>query len=69
MKNKLKSIRNEHHITQVELADLLDVSQQLVAAWENGRSTPRPLQMQEIEEYFNVPKEEIFLELLTTKLS
>lgn len=68
MKNKLKSIRNEHHITQVELADLLDVSQQLVAAWEKGRSTPRPLQMQGIEEYFNVPKEEIFFGAFNYKI-
>lgn len=36
LRNKLKSLRHEHNITQAELARLLSVSQVTVARWENG---------------------------------
>lgn len=60
MKNELKKLRKERGLTQSELAEKLMVSQQLVAAWESGRSTPRPYHMQILQNCFNIPKEEIF---------
>ena len=36
--DNLKQLRKEHHLSQEELAELLDVSRQAVSKWENGVS-------------------------------
>ena len=36
----LKQIRSEHHLSQEELAELLDVSRQAVSKWEQGQGYP-----------------------------
>ena len=36
----LKHIRKEHHLSQEELAELLDVSRQAVSKWEQGQGYP-----------------------------
>ena len=36
----LKQIRKEHHLSQEELAELLDVSRQAVSKWEQGQGYP-----------------------------
>ena len=36
----LKQIRKEHHLSQEELAELLDVSRQAVSKWEQGQGFP-----------------------------
>ena len=36
----LKQIRKEHHLSQEELAELLDVSRQAVSKWEQGHGYP-----------------------------
>ena len=36
----LKQIRKEHHLSQEELAELLDVSRQAVSKWEQGMGYP-----------------------------
>lgn len=60
MKNKLNDIRNKQNVSQEELAVLLNVSQKTVSSWETGRTTPKPSQMQHLEDIFKVPKENIF---------
>ncbi|MCM6931269.1 helix-turn-helix domain-containing protein [Enterococcus italicus] len=60
MDNKLKKLRSKKDISQVALAEKLDVSQKTVSSWEVGRTTPKPRQMQLMEDLFQVPKEEIF---------
>lgn len=62
MNNKLKELRSASGLTQDELAELIpnDVNQRTVSKWERGLSTPRPAQMQFLEDYFHIPKEEIF---------
>lgn len=60
MATKLKVLRAEHELTQAELASVLGTTQKVVSSWETGNATPRPAMMQRIEDYFNVPKEEIF---------
>lgn len=60
MENKLRELRNRKNVTQQELATMLEVSQQLVAAWEVGRSTPRPKHMQMMENIFNTKKKKFF---------
>ena len=38
--DNLKQLRKEHHLSQEELAELLDVSRQAVSKWENGNGYP-----------------------------
>lgn len=60
MKTKLKVLRAKKNITQSQLAEILGVKQNVVSKWERGDSVPRPDMMQRIEDYFKVPKEDIF---------
>ncbi len=39
---RLKALRKERGLTQKDLAALLEMSQQAIAKWESGRSTPDP---------------------------
>lgn len=57
---KLKVLRAEHNMTQEDLANVLGTSQKAVSSWEVGTATPKPQMMQKIEDYFHVPKEDIF---------
>jgi DNA-binding XRE family transcriptional regulator len=60
MKNKLGEIRRKNNMTQNQLINMLGISQQTLSSWEVGRTTPKPYQMQFIEELFEVNKEVIF---------
>ncbi|MCX4167837.1 helix-turn-helix transcriptional regulator [Enterococcus casseliflavus] len=60
MENKLAEIRSSQYMSQGKLAELLKVSQKTISSWEIGRTSPKPSQMQHIEDIFNTPKEEIF---------
>jgi DNA-binding XRE family transcriptional regulator len=60
MKNKLGEIRRKNNMTQNQLINMLGISQQTLSSWEVGRTTPKPYQMQFIEELFGVNKEVIF---------
>lgn len=60
MENELKNVRTVKGISQEKLAQKLSVSQKTVSSWEVGRTTPKPSQMRQIEDFFKVPKEKIF---------
>ncbi len=60
MENELKNVRTVKGISQEKLAQKLCVSQKTVSSWEVGHTTPKPSQMQQIEDFFKVPKEKIF---------
>ena len=60
LKTKLKILRAERNITQEQLAEALGVKQNVVSTWERGTAIPKAKMMQKIEDYFNVPKEDIF---------
>lgn len=60
MENKLKKIRESSGMSQKELAKKLGVSQKTVSSWEINRTSPKPSQMQHMEDLFGFPKEEIF---------
>lgn len=66
--NKLKAIRENRKMKQVDLAQILDVSQRTISAWETGRRTPSPKYMQQIEDIFDVPKEDIFFTAFSYKM-
>lgn len=58
----LRELRNIKKLTQMQMADELRVTEKTYGAWERGFRTPKPADMQKIEDYFNVPKEDIFFE-------
>lgn len=60
LNNLLNDIRTSQKVSQEKLALLLNVSQKTVSSWEIGRTTPKPAQMQHLEDIFKVPKEKIF---------
>lgn len=65
----LKYLRQQKSINQSELASLMHVDQRTVSTWEVGRTLPKPFQMSFLEDYYNMPKKQIFLKYLTTKMS
>lgn len=67
MTTKLKVLRAEHDLTQEELAKKLGTTQAVISSWESGRKNPRPAMMQRVEDFFKVPKEEIFFKAFNYK--
>lgn len=53
--NKLQTYRKEKHLTQKELANLLNVKSSTVSGWELGRNTPSIEMIQKLAKIFNVP--------------
>ena len=51
---KLKQLRKKRGVTQTELANRLGVTQQAVGKWETGRSSPDPITLMRLAEYFSV---------------
>lgn len=56
----LLELRKNKKMSQHQLADIFEVSQKTISAWERGYRTPKAKEMQKIEDYFGVPKEKIF---------
>lgn len=51
--NKIKQLRSERGMTQVELAEKLGVLQKDVSRWELGKVEPKPETIQKISEVLN----------------
>ena len=60
VKNKIKELRKQHHITQVEMAKAMQVTRQTIVAIENHHYNPRLELSLKIAKYFGVKVEEIF---------
>ena len=52
--DRLKQLRAEKHITQKQLADFLNVTQNAVFNWENGKRKPSIEMIEKIAVFFNV---------------
>ena len=50
----LKQIRKEHHLSQEELAALMDVSRQAVSKWEQGIGYPEVEKLLLLSHKFNI---------------
>lgn len=61
MENKIEWYRKKQGLTQVELAELLEVSRQTIGSLENGRYNPSILLAFKIAKIFNVTIEDIFI--------
>lgn len=51
---RLKGLRTEHKITQAALADAMGLSQQAIAKWETGKSSPDITTLKKLADYFGV---------------
>lgn len=58
--SELVLLRKHKNLTQAQLALEVGVSDKTVGSWERGTRTPRPKEMQKLEDFFGVPKEKIF---------
>lgn len=58
----LRELRLSKNMEQAVLAADLKTNEKTYGAWERGYRTPKPADMQRIEDYFGVPKEQIFFE-------
>ncbi|MCC9261362.1 hypothetical protein MBBWO_05400 [Methanobrevibacter woesei] len=61
MKNNLEQLRAEKSISQVELADAMEVSRQTISSLENGRYNPSIVLAFKLAKYFDKTIEEIFI--------
>lgn len=61
MKNRIEQIRKEKGLSQVELAEVLEVSRQTISSLENGRYNPSIVLAFKIAKYFDVTIEDVFI--------
>ena len=54
LKERIKTLRLRHGLSQQRLADRLGVSQQIVASWETGRTQPGPYMISSLGRLFSV---------------
>lgn len=53
---RLKELRLEHHLTQVEVAKALGIAKMSYSTWESGKTKPNQANLVALADYFNVPK-------------
>lgn len=58
-KDRLKQLRIDRGLSQVELADALEVSPGAIGGYENGTRTPKQDILDRMAEFFQVPAEDI----------
>ena len=51
---RLKELRLEHNISQLQLAKVVNMSKMAISHWENGHSEPSIAQLKELSKFFNV---------------
>jgi transcriptional regulator with XRE-family HTH domain len=65
---KIAMLRKEKNLTQMELADKLNISYQAVSNWERGETMPDISKLPEIAQIFNIPIDEILGNQHSTKI-
>lgn len=53
LQERLRSLRNEYNFSQQKLAELLGITQQAIAKWENGKAEPDSTTLIKLSEIFN----------------
>ena len=61
LKNNLEQLRAEKSISQIELADAMEVSRQTISSLENGRYNPSIVLAFKLAKCFDKTIEEIFI--------
>ena len=59
LKDKLTELRNERGLSQLAVAEALDVSRQAVSRWETGASMPSTENLIELSRLYDVPLDEL----------
>ncbi|REI16790.1 helix-turn-helix domain-containing protein [Staphylococcus felis] len=59
LSDNLKRLMKEHNIDQKELAEAIGVSQPTISNWLKQTKYPRIKKIQDLADYFNVPKSKI----------
>lgn len=65
LSTELKRLRAIHKLTQAELSQKVGFSQQAIARWETGRSTPDPDTLIKLSKVFGVTVDELVGNKLT----
>ena len=60
--NRLKELREQKNITQIQLAELLNVTQSAVTKWETGESRPRAEKLSQLAKLFDCTVDELLKE-------
>ncbi|MCI9157122.1 MAG: helix-turn-helix transcriptional regulator [Lawsonibacter sp.] len=55
LKERLRTVRSEHALSQEELAERLDVSRQTICKWERGTSRPSADNLTALSEVYGIP--------------
>ncbi len=55
----IKKLREQHHLSQQDLAAIAGVSDKTVSSWETDRANPRMGPIQKMADYFNIRKSDI----------
>ncbi|QOB14013.1 helix-turn-helix transcriptional regulator [Staphylococcus aureus] len=59
LSENLEQLMKENNITQVELSEAIGVSQSTISNWLKELKYPRISKVQQLADYFNVPKSRI----------
>ena len=65
--NLIKQLRTEKRLTQLQLAELLNVSDKTISKWERGLGCPDVSMLPELSKIFSVSLESIFAGKIETK--
>jgi len=52
---QLTKLRKRNNITQIDIANKLNVKQYVISSWETGRSEPNINQLKQLSDIFEVP--------------
>lgn len=55
---RLKQVREQHHYSQIEIANVLHVTRQAVSKWENNQSIPEIEKIEKLSQLYNMSLDE-----------
>lgn len=67
--DNIKALREKHGISQIELAQIIGVTDKAISAWETGQKTPRMGNIQKMADYFGLEKSDIIEDVTKNPLS
>lgn len=62
-KRRLSLYRETKGYSQIEIANMMSVTQQSVSSWEVGRTNPKPYQMKKLAELLDVEIDVLFYDI------
>lgn len=60
MKDVLKDLREEKHLSQTQLADMLKLSASAIGMYESGKRIPRPEILETFADFYNVDMDYLY---------